>query len=260
MRTNKAAPWVAGAVVAIFVILAAGWFLAISPTMAAADESRAQTALERDHNARLKQQIATLKEQFTHLEEYKAQLAGLRVQLPPQEDLSSLNTELQSLVASAGLTTTDFGVTTAQAFVPVAAVAAPAAVAAATAAASPTPAAGAAVAAAAPANSAPSFAGLYAVPLSITVVGTYDATLTFLDSLQTTTSRLYLVGSVTAASQRNEGAANGKPATSSGDLETTIAAFAYVLQDTSAAVAAPTATPSPLPVPSTQRNPFVPVR
>jgi Tfp pilus assembly protein PilO len=252
MRTNKAAPWVASAVVAIFVILAAGWFLAISPTMAAADESRAQTALERDHNARLKQQIATLKEQFTHLEEYKAQLAGLRVQLPPQEDLSSLNTELQSLVASAGLTTTDFGVTTAQAFVPVAAVAAPAAVAAATAAASPTP--------AAPANSAPSVAGLYAVPLSITVVGTYDATLTFLDSLQTTTSRLYLVGSVTAASQRNEGAANGKPATSSGDLETTIAAFAYVLQDTSAAVAAPTATPSPLPVPSTQRNPFVPVR
>lgn len=257
MRTNKSAPWVAGAVVAIFVILAAGWFLAISPSMAAADDSRAQTVLERDHNARLKQQIETLKEQFTHLEEYKAQLAALRVQLPPQEDLSSLNTEVQSLVASAGLTTTAFGATTAQAFAPVAAAAAPAASAAAT----PTPAAtaGTSEKSAAPATPAPTFAGFYAVPLSITVVGTYDATLTFLNSLQTTTSRLYLVGSITAASQRNEGAANGKPATSSGDLETTIAAFAYVLQDGSAAVQPPAAAPSPLPVPSTQKNPFIPV-
>jgi Tfp pilus assembly protein PilO len=260
MGANKAAPWVAGAVVLIFVILAMGWFLAISPTMAAADASRAQTAVERDHNALLTQQIATLKEQFTHLDEYKAQLAELQVQLPPQADLSALNTELQALVASAGLTTTTFGVTTAQAFVPVATAAAPVADAAATTAAGTTTAvAGTAATGAAPVDPVASFAGFYAVPVSITVVGTYDATLAFLDSLQTTTSRLYLVGSVTATSQRDGGAGSGKPATSSGDLETTIAGFAYVLQDGSAAVEAPAATPSPLPVPSNQKNPFIPV-
>ena len=238
-----------------FVILAAGWFLAISPTMASADASRAQTAVERAHNDLLKQQNATLKEQFTHLEEYKAQLAALRVQLPAHADLSALNSELQALVASAGLTTTTFGATTAQAFAPVAAAAAPVADAAAPAA-TGTGAAAAGAAAPAPATSYP---GFFAIPLTMTVLGTYDATLKFLDSLQTTSSRLYLVGSITATSQQDGGSSPGKPATSKGDLETTINGFTYVLQDGSAAVEAPAATPSPLPVPSTQKNPFVPV-
>jgi hypothetical protein len=250
MRTNKAAPGVAGAIVVIFVILAAGWFLAISPTIASADESRAQAAVERAHNDRLKQQNATLKEQFTHLEEYKAQLAALRVQLPAHAELSALNTELQALVASAGLTTTTFGATTAQAFAPVAA--APAATT--TTSGTSAPAAGAA--APVPTTSYP---GFFAIPLTMTVLGTYDATLKFLDSLQTTSSRLYLVGSITATSQQDGGSSTGKPATSKGDLETTITGFAYVLKDGPAAVEAPTATPSPLPVPSTQKNPFVPV-
>jgi hypothetical protein len=259
MRTNKAAPWVAGAIVVIFVILAAGWFLAISPTIASADESRAQAAVERAHNDRLKQQNATLKEQLTHLEEYKAQLAALRVQLPAHAELSALNTELQALVASAGLTTTTFGATTAQAFAPVAAAAAPVADAAAPAATTTTSGTSAPAAGAAAPVPTTSYPGFFAIPLTMTVLGTYDATLKFLDSLQTTSSRLYLVGSITATSQQDGGSSTGKPATSKGDLETTITGFAYVLKDGPAAVEAPTATPSPLPVPSTQKNPFVPV-
>lgn len=260
MRENKAMPWIGGAVVLSLLVVVAGWFLAISPALDAASLSRAQTVDERDRNALLRQQNATLKEQFGHLEEYQAQLAALQVQIPPEGDLSGLTRQIDSLAATAGLTTTVFSATTPQAFVP--AVAAPVTdTAAAPADGAATEGAATDTAAAAPV--APSYAGLYAVPISLTTVGTYDATVAFLDTLQHSTSRLFLVGTISASAQPDAGAGSGKPATSAGDLETVITGFAYVLQDPAAAAAVPVpdpaATPEPMPEPGAARNPFVPV-
>jgi Tfp pilus assembly protein PilO len=256
MGANKATTWVAGAAVAVVAILAAGWFLAISPTMASADESRAQTTVTQDRNTQLSRKVATLKDQFAHLDEYKTQLAALQVQLPQEADMSGFNTELQSLASSASVTATSMTVTTPQLFVPIGTKP--------TASTTAAPASDAAGTASTTSTSAANFSGLYAVPVSITTVGTYDATLTFLDSLQRTSSRLFLVGSLDATTQPNAGASNGRPATSAGDLETVTTGFAYVLHDAAGAAPAPTsATPAPtptaLPAPSSQRNPFIPV-
>lgn len=262
MRDNKAMPWIGGAVVLGLLIAAGGWFLGINPALTAASEARAQTATERDRNELLRVQNETLKEQFAHLADYEAQLAALQVQIPATTDLSALNLHLTSLVTTAGLTTTSLAVTTPQAFVPVAEPAA----AAPDAAAPPTTdgageAAPAAEDAAAPAPVAPTYAGFYAIPVTLTTVGTYEATLAFLESLQADSSRLFLVGSIAATTQVDQGAGSGKPATSAGDLETVVTGFTYVLQDPSAAppVTDPAAEPVPLPVPADQRNPFVPV-
>jgi Tfp pilus assembly protein PilO len=260
MGANKAMPWVVGTVLAIVAILAGGWLLVISPAMAGADDSRAQAAASRDHNDQLRRQVATLKEQFTHLDQYNAQLAALQVQLPQNADLSALNTALQSTATAAGVTTTALSATPPQAFLPVGNAVVPSSTS--TSAASVTT--DAAGSSAKQSASKPSFAGFYAIPVSITTVGGYDATLAFLDSLQNSSTRLFLVGTISATSQPAAGAASGKPATSAGDLETTITGFAYVLQD-AAAVTAPTpaptagATPTPLPAPAGQKNPFIPV-
>lgn len=261
MRDKKAMPWIGGAVVLGLLIAAGGWFLGVSPALTAASEARAQTATERDRNELLRVQNETLKEQFAHLEEYEAQLATLQVQIPRTADLSALNRHLTSLVTTAGLTTTSLSVTTPQAFVPVAD---PAAAATETAAPPTTDGAGETPPVdegAAPAPAAPAYAGFYAIPVTLTTVGTYEATLAFLESLQAGSSRLFLVGSIAATTQPDQGAGSGKPATSAGDLETVVTGFTYVLQDPSAAppVTDPSAEPVPLPVPADQRNPFAPV-
>jgi Tfp pilus assembly protein PilO len=259
MSATKSTPWIVGTALVSFAILAISWFLAISPVLATAADSRAQSQQQQDQNAVLAQKNTKLAEQFTHLDEYKATIATIRVQIPLQAEETAINRELAGIAVTSGVTLTDVNVTVPQPFVPVAGkvAAAPAAVPGA---ATPAGATGTAANPASAGSGAP--AGFYAIPMSITLVGTYDQATAFLASFQTGTQRLFLATSINAVTQQAAGASAGRPALAAGDLEMTVAGYAYVLLgsgDATAQKPAATAVAPVLPVPSGQRNFFQPL-
>jgi Tfp pilus assembly protein PilO len=261
MGTGRSAPWVIAATFGSLVILALGWFLAISPTLSAAADSRTQAEDESSRNSVLQLQITKLAQQFTHLDEYKANLAALREQIPEQSDLTSINAGMSALASSSGVTITSVNPTTPVAF-SVAQSAGTTAKPATTDSAGST-AAGTTGAAGATAGTTTSTVpkGFYAVPLSITIVGTYDQATAFLSSFQTGPGRIFLATAINAVGQQPGGAAGGRPALAAGDLELTITGYAYVMVPSVAAPAAttPPSTAPTLPTPSGQKNPFQPI-
>jgi hypothetical protein len=262
MNLHKASFWYVMAAFASVIIVALAWVLAISPTMATADEARIQAEDQRNSNDLLELQLIKLADQFTHLDEYKANLASMQLQIPAGADLSALNTELRALADATGVTLSEISPTPPTAFVPV--VAAPAVAAAAPVAEAGTaaPAAGAAAdPAAAVASTAP--AGMYAIQLSLTASGTYDQTMAFLSSFQTGSQRLFLVMTVNAtATTSATGASGGLPPMNPGDITLMLTGLSYVLPSGVAPVVeAPVdpAAPLVLPEPSGQKNPFLSV-
>jgi Tfp pilus assembly protein PilO len=250
--------WVVGTAVLAVLLLAAAWLLAIQPVVARASEDTAQAVQQRDQNGLLELEIASLKEQFTHLDEYVAELDALRLQMPVDGDGASISRELQSLADQAGVTIVSVAPSLPQAFVPAEAAPAPVADAAVAEGGSDTASTDGDVTAdataAAPATVA--LPGFYAVPITLSSVGTYDSSVAFLRAVQSQASRLYLVSSINAVTQETEGANGGRPATNAGDLELTMTGYAFVLADTAAATE--TTDERTLPVPSSQANPFAP--
>ena len=262
MRQASAKMWIAGTVVLALLLLAGAWLLLIDPVVARAAEDTAAAEQQRQQNDLLEMELVKLAEEFTHLDEYKAELADLRLEMPVTGDGASISRELQDLATAAGVTITMVAPSTPQAFVPAAA-AAPATDAGTTdETAADTSADGSAAVAddagttgsAAPAATA----GLYTVPITISSIGSYDASVAFLRSVQTGASRLYLVSAINAQTQDEQGASGGRPATAAGDVELTITGYAYVLTDGSTPVPE-TDGDAALPTPAGQPNPFAPV-
>ena len=262
MASTKRSTWIGGSVVVTALLVAAAWLLAISPAFTAAAEVRDETLQTQERNDLLQMKVTKLAADFRKLDEYKAELAGLQVQVPVELALSDLLRGIEETAVRHGVVVTALASNP-----PVTAVApvgaAPAAAepvadgtadegATATegedAAAVPAPPAGVAVP-----------GGLVSVPLTITVVGGYEATLAFLDDLQNVIPRLVLVTDVTGTSQEESPASGGKPETARGDQELTLSAFAYVLPDPAAPPATDGETaPAPLPGPVPGKNPLVP--
>lgn len=264
MASTKTTAWVGGTAVLALAIAAGAWFVAISPTLSDAADQRQAAADQRDHNTLLETQIAQLKEQYTHLDEFRAELAAIRTQVPEGGDLAELTRELQQVAAAAGVTVTVDAPGTPSAYV------APAPAAAAT----PEPSATESTdsssvtdetdtsSSSSSSSASDVIDGLYQIPLSLTSIGTYDQTVSFLDQLQQSMPRLFVVNNLNATSLEESGAGGGRPATNAGDLEIVITGYVLTLQDSSSTEApAPdaTTTPTPLPVPGDQKNPFQPV-
>ena len=260
MRQMSAKAWVGGTVVLSILLLVAAWFLLIDPVVARASEDAVASVDQRQQNDLLAQEIVKLKEQATHLDEYKAELASLRAEMPVTTDPSGLSRELNDLATTAGVTITSLEPSVAEAFI----AAVPADTSVTTDAGTSTDTAttdGAATDGAAtdPAAAAPAaIPGFYQIPISITSMGSYDSSVAFLKSVQEGASRLYLVSSIGATTQEDQGAEGGRPATSAGDIELTISGYAFVLLD-SAAIPADDSEQS-LPVPGGEANPFQPGR
>lgn len=265
MASTKRSTWIGGSVVVTALLVAAAWLLAISPALAAAAEVRDETLQTQERNDLLQMKVTKLAADFRKLDEYKAELAGLRVQVPAELALSDLLRGIEETAARHGVVVTALASNApVTAVAPVAAAPAPAEPAAegtsdetAAASSSEGETAGAAPA---PVVASAVPAGLVSVPLTITVVGGYEATLAFLDDLQNAMPRLVLVADVTGTSQEETAASGGKPETARGDQELTLSAFAYVLPDPAVA---PPATdgataPAPLPAPVPGKNPLVP--
>lgn len=95
--------WSFLAAVLVLAILAAGWFLLVSPKRSEAAALAKRTVREEDANARLLQQLAVLKAQQADLPEQRAQLAVMRKQIPNNPALPTLIRDLTAAGRKAGV-------------------------------------------------------------------------------------------------------------------------------------------------------------
>lgn len=254
MSGSKTQTWVIGTVIIAVLVLIGTWFLAVSPKLTEAYDTRATTQQELTSQTTLRAQLAKLKSQFAQIDTYKGSLAALQVQIPTKAGLPGYLRELDALAIAKGVTLMSVtpgkpDLLTPQATKPVAT---------ATPATTGQTATGMPAAQATASTDAPP---VVRIPVSMTVVGTYAAAKAFLDGLQVGTSRLYLVTSLNTTTQAAAPASSGRPATSPGDVEMTIDGSLYALPElaTSAAPGSGTPAPTPPPLPASARNPFAPV-
>jgi Tfp pilus assembly protein PilO len=83
--------------VAVVAILAAGWFLLVSPKRGEASELQASTVSQKEANSRLQSQIEMLQAQQADLPKKRAELASIGRQIP---DNPALPTLIRSLTAA----------------------------------------------------------------------------------------------------------------------------------------------------------------
>lgn len=270
MAGTKKGPWVAGTVVVAAAMAAGGWFGVISPTLDEATEVRDQAASQRDQNDLLQLQVAKLEADFAKLDEYKAQLATARSQIPATADLSSYLRQIDERAAADGVTITALApgvpeiVTLATPAAGDTAATQPAAGDAGTPEPTPTETASPDATVEDPSDTATAaptptldLGGLVAVPMSVTVVGSYPSAAQFLDDLQHATQRLLLVTSVTATALEESEATATRPATAPGDVELVVTGYTYVLPDADPLTAAGILDEGSLPS-GTGRNPLLP--
>ncbi|KGM14267.1 type 4a pilus biogenesis protein PilO [Cellulomonas bogoriensis] len=235
MSATKPGPWIAGAVVGAVLVLVLAWFVGIGPQL-----QRAGTALEeiestRQQNDIQAQRLATLRQQFEDLDLYRAELAAIQEQIPLDDGVPDLLRELDDAADGAGVTVLNVTPGRPEEFFaatpPEAAPAEPEPEGAeGDEATEPEPGA----TGPAPEQAPPSggVQGFVAIPVQITVVGTYDDTVSFVDSVQEGLTRLFVVTGLTVTGQEEAEASGGRPATEHGDAETIIDGFVYVLQST----------------------------
>jgi Tfp pilus assembly protein PilO len=216
---NSTRTWTAGTAVAAVLLLIAGWFVLISPQRSEAADLRDQVTAQNAANDQIALKTKQLQAQFASLPERQAQLAEIKQQMPDNPALPSLIRDLSSYAESAGVTLDSVAPGT------------PAAVVAAAPAAAP---AGQPVAPG-QAPAAGSTDGLVSIPTTVTAVGSYSELTLYLQKLQSSMRRAFLVNTVTLAK------ANTKTA---GDLTMTLNAEIFVMQ-TAAAPATPKAPVAP---------------
>lgn len=218
MKTSASTPWVVGTAAISAALLAIAWFLAISPQLDEAASAREQAVQEADRNSLLEVQIAQLKTDFEKIDEFRGTLAGLQSQIPATFEQAAFNVELANVSLGTGAFVVDVTASTS----------------------TPVLASLAAIPGVAAVTGVP--VGLYAVPVTVTILGNPTATLEYVKALQTTTSRLFLATGVSLTGQDETGASGGRPATAKGDAEIVISGYVYVLdEDAAPALAAPTA-------------------
>lgn len=255
MKETKTGPWIAGTVVVSLLLGAAGWFLLIAPTFAGATEVRMEAEAQVAQNDITRGRINELKAQFEQIDTLTAELAALRSQIPTDAQSAEYRRQLGATAATHGVTVISVQTSTAMAVAPPAAAAAPAE---GEAEAAPTDEATAPPAGTEPAAPQQS---LFAIPVTVDVVGTYAGVLAFLSDLQATQPRLLAVETLTATSQQVAEASGGKAATAAGDLQLVVTGYLFAQPDVAEAVEVPAEVPAPptLPVPDPARNPMVPL-
>ncbi len=100
---DKLKQWVALTVVGCLGIMAAGWFLLISPKKAEAEDLRTQAASQDSANAQLRTQLEVLKAQAKDLPKKQADLARVAAKIPGDPALPSLIRALTAAGTSAGV-------------------------------------------------------------------------------------------------------------------------------------------------------------
>jgi Tfp pilus assembly protein PilO len=166
---DKLKQWVGFTVVGVLVVLAAGWFLLVSPKRSEAADLNAQAASKATANQQLAGQLAILKAQAKELPQQQAKLAAVAAKIPDNPALPALVRALSKAADDAGVELVSM---------------APSPPAAVAAAAAPATAAGAGVTAARPAVGSSAAGALQSIGLNLNVVGGYFQVEQFLDRLE----------------------------------------------------------------------------
>ncbi|TFH69544.1 hypothetical protein [Cellulomonas sp. HD19AZ1] len=236
MSRQRSGTWIAGAVVASLLAVAAGWFLLLSPVRESASQTADEATAAQQRNELLGIQVAQLRADFAKIDEHKASLEALRVSVPRTLDDTALMRALDAMARSAEVDLVD---ATFAAPMPVA-VAAPVAEPA------PAPVDGGSDAAAVDGAAQPVVAagpavpaGLMAMDVTLTVAGSPERAAAFLGALQES-SRIVAVTGFDVAVQDEQGATGGQAAVAAGDYRVEIRGTVYVLpaSATAGAVAA----------------------
>ncbi len=100
---DKLKQWVALTAVGCLAVLAAGWFLVVSPKRAEADDLATQASAQQSKNAGLRQQLAVLKSQAKSLPQQQARLAAVAAKIPDNPALPALIRALDTAADAAGV-------------------------------------------------------------------------------------------------------------------------------------------------------------
>src|SRR5665647_67138 len=119
MGGAKRSTWVGGAVFVALIMLVATYFLAVSPALATASETRAEVEATNQSNVALQSKIDQLAADFAKIGDYKAELAAIRVQIPTTADLSGYLRQLDSIAVAHSVTLTAVNPAVAQTVIPV---------------------------------------------------------------------------------------------------------------------------------------------
>jgi Tfp pilus assembly protein PilO len=95
--------WSALTSVAVVAVLAAGWFLLISPQRGEASSLRSEKATQDQANAQLRTKIEVLKSQARDLPAQRARIAGFGLNIPADPQLPSLIRELSAAARVSGV-------------------------------------------------------------------------------------------------------------------------------------------------------------
>ncbi|UWD82447.1 hypothetical protein NY057_16820 [Curtobacterium flaccumfaciens] len=185
------------AVVAMVVVALAGFFLGVQPHLAQAASDRTDQVTVDATNRTTAAELARLKERAESLPKLKAELAALTASVPSSASMSSFYGAVDSVAAKAGVKVS--AITTSDAVAYTAPAAATDAAAEATDGATAEPTTGATDEATAPlTDPAISAANFSAIPVSVSVDGSFDQALSFVGGLQDG-ARLYLVTTVSSS-------------------------------------------------------------
>ncbi|OII06545.1 hypothetical protein [Curtobacterium sp. MCBA15_005] len=185
------------AVVAMVVVALAGFFLGVQPHLAQAASDRTDQVTVDATNRTTAAELARLKERAESLPKLKAELAALTASVPSSASMSSFYGAVDSVAAKAGVKVS--AITTSDAVAYTAPAAATDAAAEATDGATAEPTTGAADGATAPlTDPAISAANFSAIPVSVSVDGSFDQALSFVGGMQDG-ARLFLVTTVSSS-------------------------------------------------------------
>lgn len=227
--------WSLLAALLALVVLAAGWFLLVSPKRSEAAGLREQTASQQDANARLVQQLEVLKAQQAELPQQRAKLAVMRTQIPDNPALPTLIRDLTAAGRTVGVSIDTMApavpvpLAAAQPLVPVATTTDSTGATTTTPAAPPAPA-------------------LFQVPLTLDVTGSYFELEQFINKLESL-KRSFLVSGFTLAPAAGGGSTDGSAeagAPARGDLTLALQGRVFLSPaSTAPTVTQPTTTPTP---------------
>lgn len=218
MNSNRI--WALGSLVIIVAVLAGGYFLGVSPKLAAAAAADASREEIDQQNASYEQELAQLKTEYADIDARRADLASARVSVPSEAEDAEFVGELHALQESSGATVKGFTVSDPKGYMPVV-TEAPVAPApegeqtAETAADTSTPDSTITADTTPAAVSTPAVPGaelmtpetFVAIPYSISISGTLEQTEAYVAQLQSAT-RLFLVTKLTFAYDETAGAFN----------------------------------------------------
>lgn len=222
--------------VLVLGVLAAGWFLLISPKRSDAASLRDQTAQKNNANASLQTQIAMLKQEQKDLPKLQAQLAQFRLQMPADPQLPKLVRDLSAIAKAANVTLASLAPSDPVALTPQSAPAAP----------TTTTSGGTSVTATRTTASAASAGALFQVPLQLKVTGTYYALEQFLNGVEMMRRPfLSTIVDISAAQTASSGSSGSSSAsTSSGNLTMTLTGRVFVAPPTATTTAPAVAAPA----------------